>query len=37
MATTRVDLHGERFALEALESMRDHIRSAYLPFIAPPP
>ena len=34
MATTRVDLHGERFALAALESMRDHIRSAYLPFIA---
>ena len=33
MATTRVDLHGERFPLEALESMRDHIRSSYLPFI----
>jgi hypothetical protein len=33
MATTRVDLHGDRFALAALESMRDHIRSAYLPFI----
>lgn len=33
MVTTHVDLHGERFALEALESMRDHIRSSYLPFI----
>jgi hypothetical protein len=33
MATTRVDLHGDRFTLEALESMRDHIRSSYLPFI----
>lgn len=33
MTTTRVDLHGDRLPLEALESMRGHIRSAYLPFI----
>jgi len=33
MTTTRVDRHNDRMTIEALESMRDHIQSAYLPFI----
>jgi hypothetical protein len=33
MATTHVDPHNERLTLEALESMKDYINSAYLPFI----
>jgi hypothetical protein len=32
MATTHVDGHNERFSLEALQSMKQHISSAYLPF-----
>jgi hypothetical protein len=32
MATTHVDRHNERFALEALELMAEAIRSGYLPF-----
>src|SRR5574337_329837 len=33
MATTHVDRHNERLSLEALQSMKRHIDSAYLPFI----
>lgn len=33
MATTHVDRHNDRLTREALESMRDHIQSSYLPFI----
>src|SRR5271157_5236664 len=33
-ATTHVDAHGERMALEGLESMANSISSSYLPFIA---
>lgn len=33
MATTHVDRHNERLTLEALESMKAHIDSEYLPFI----
>ena len=33
MATTHVDRHNEQFTLEALEFMRQQIRSSFLPFI----
>jgi hypothetical protein len=33
MATTHVDRHNERLPLEALQSLKEHVDGAYLPFI----